>query len=127
MPDTLFGTDFKTNPDLDLKPHSGWQNLKAALIRRLMQPRGGLWYDRTYGTDLRQFLNETITTRSLYELERLAALELEKDPRILHAEATATRTGHRAVHLAIHCETNAGPFDLIVHVDDLKGVTLHEP
>lgn len=120
------GTDFRTRPDLSFELQSGWRNLREAILRRLSTPRGGLFYDADYGYDLREFLNEAATTSTLYQLERMTALELEKDPRILQVIASATVVADRHVRLSIQCETELGPYELIVSVDNLRMEVLRE-
>lgn len=120
------GTDFRTRPDLSFELQSGWRNLREAILRRLSTPRGGLFYDANYGYDLREFLNEAATTATLYQLERMASLELEKDPRILRATATATVITDRHIRLSLQCETELGPYELIVGVDSLAMEVLRE-
>lgn len=113
-----FGTDLSALPDLSFDLKSGRDNLAEALARRLITPPGGLFYDPTYGLDLREYLNDAITDEVRYEIETLVAAECEKDERILAAEATLIDTGTpRMLQLAIALETAEGPFRLILVVD----------
>ncbi|AZF88274.1 hypothetical protein [Meiothermus phage MMP17] len=113
-----FGTDLSALPDLSFDLKSGRDNLAEALARRLITPPGGLFYDPTYGLNLREYLNDAITDEVRYEIETLVAAECEKDERILAAEATLMDTGMpRTVQLAIALETAEGPFRLILVVD----------
>lgn len=112
------GTDLSAIPDLSWSLKSGLDNLAEAIARRFITPLGGLFYDPSYGLDLRQYLNEALTDEVRYEIETLVAAECEKDERILAAEATLMDTGMpRTVQLAISLETAEGPFRLILIVN----------
>lgn len=121
-----FGQDFTASPDLRLQLHSGLANLREALIRRLQTRRGGLWYDPTYGTDLREWLNENLTPATLYGLQRSIALELQKDPRVLRADATTIQVATRHVMIRVDVETTEGPFNLILNITDLSVEALRD-
>ena len=116
-----FGTDLSALPDLSFGVKSGRANLAEALARRLMTPRGGLFYDPTYGTDLRSYLNEAITDDVIYEIETLAAAECEQDERVLAATASVIEADPsvRKIRLSINLETDVGPFRLILSIDDV--------
>ena len=62
-----FGFDvdatFGLNPFLPLV--SGLANLGQELLHRLSTPRGSLPYDADYGYDLRELLNETMTSAAI--------------------------------------------------------------
>lgn len=113
-----FGTDLSALPDLSFGLKSGRDNLAEAIARRLITPLGGLFYDPSYGLDLRQYLNEAITDEVRYEIETLVAAECEKDERVLSAEATLIDTDLlRTLQLVIALETAEGPFRLILAVN----------
>jgi len=115
---TDFGTDFSALPDLSFVLQSGQANLAEAIARRLMTPRGGLFYDPTYGMDLRGYLNEALTDATRYEIETLVAAECEQDERVLAATATVVEgaPNSRTIQVSIELETAAGPFRLILAV-----------
>lgn len=119
------GTDISSLPDLDFRIQSGYRNLAEAIARRLMTPRGGLFYDPTYGLDLRQYLNEAATDEVLYEIETLVAAECEKDPRILEAAVKASVTRPRTLTLNIELLTDSGPFKLVLAVNDVRVEVLY--
>jgi hypothetical protein len=56
---TDFGTDISCYPDLDgsFGLVSGFTLIAQDLARRLETPRGGLFYDSNYGTDVRGWVN----------------------------------------------------------------------
>lgn len=117
-----FGTDLSALPDLNFSIKSGNDNLAEAIARRLVTPRGGLFYDSSYGLDLRQYLNEALTDEVRYEIETLVAAECEKDERILSAMATLVDGSPqtREVQIAIELETSDAYFRLIVRISDLS-------
>ncbi|MCS7069103.1 MAG: hypothetical protein N2313_04600 [Meiothermus ruber] len=116
-----FGTDLSALPDLNFSVKSGTANLAEAVARRLITPRGRLFYDLSYGLDLRQYLNEALTDEVRYEIETLVAAECEKDERVLSASATLIDAPPqaRALQIAIDLETSDGPFRLIVEIDNI--------
>jgi phage baseplate assembly protein W len=82
------GSDFHGYPDIHptLKQVSGTLCLVQALARRLETPRGGLFYDPDYGTDLRKFVNQSGVTRA----QVVSAIQTEclKDQRVASVTAT---------------------------------------
>lgn len=89
---TDFGTDLycvdDIRPTFDLV--SGRTGLAQALARRLSTPRGGLFYDTTYGLDLRAYLNADLDQGDAFRLEAAAASECERDERVARATAEVT-------------------------------------
>ncbi|MDW8269356.1 MAG: hypothetical protein RMN24_09335 [Anaerolineae bacterium] len=118
-----FGIDMSALPDLDFGLKSGTANLAEAIARRLVTPRGGLFYDPSYGLDLRQYLNEALTDEVRYEIETLVAAECEKDERVLSAMATLIDgpPQARSLQVAVELETADGPFRFVLSIN---GVTV---
>lgn len=86
-----------------------------AVARRLQTPRGGLWYDPDYGTDLRQYLNGA---RSRFRVSRDVENEALKDERVLAASASVTFASQTmTVVLALTLAT--GVFTLTILVTEL--------
>lgn len=112
------GTDLSALPDLSFSLKSGRANLVEALARRLMTPRGGLFYDLNYGFDLRAYLQEDINPQTVFELESLVAVELQKDQRVLAAEVTVSQPEHNALRLDALIQLADGPFRLILRATD---------
>lgn len=54
-----------------------------AIQRRLTTPRGALWYDPSYGLDLRIFLADNVSTGVA---QGVIAAEIRKDERVANAE-----------------------------------------
>ena len=89
---TTLGSDFSCIDDLDadLSLASAEVAHAQAIARRLITDRGGLFYDRSYGLNLRRYLNAAVS-----DLGTLAAqIEREalSDERTDTAQATVTQT-----------------------------------
>jgi hypothetical protein len=111
------GVDLAALPDLDASFPlvAGLANLGQALARRLETPRGGLFYDPNYGTDIRAWLNEGFTSDALERLRAEVEAEAEKDERVLSASAAlvfASSTLTLAITLSV--VTRSGPFKLVL-------------
>lgn len=113
---TDFGTDLSALPVFGVVSKSGLPNLTEALYRRLITPRGGLFYDLDYGTDICQYLNETWSDDIKFELESLIPREWEKDPRVLEATVEAEFQWPDTINLYGWVETEAGPFDVVLTI-----------
>ncbi len=112
-----YGVDFHCVDDFDanLSTVSGPLVVIEAVVRRLQTPRGGLWYDRDYGTDLRAFLNGS---RSRFRVASAVEQEARKDERVEAAEADVTFTdATMRVDLSLTLED--GVFDLVLNVSAL--------
>ncbi|UZX16566.1 hypothetical protein KQ693_05920 [Thermus sp. PS18] len=121
-----FGVDLTALPEFNPgKLRREYENLAEALARRLMTPRGALWYESEYGTDLRAYLQETVTDEVQYEIERVAVMEVEKDPRVRSATASVTAVGPREFRLSLSVETAAGPYRLVLRVGDVSVEVLY--
>lgn len=114
-----FGTDinFLTGLDPRLGLVSGTANLGQALAHRLTTPRGSLFYDPDYGTDIRAYLNDTITADKLAQVRADVQAELIKDERVLAciAEVSFDFTS-RQLAVSVAVQTANGPFNLVLAV-----------
>ena len=113
------GRDFQVlggvNPAFPLI--SGYTNLGQAMAMRLQTPRGGLWYDQDYGTDLRGWLNAAITGPVQAQLVGAIQSECLKDDRV--QACTASVVVDRAsstMTVTINTVTAQGPFSFILAV-----------
>jgi len=121
-----FGTDLSLFPDLDVAGGlvSGNTCLAQALLRRLITPRGGLFYDPGYGTDIRGFIGDSLGPNSTGAIQQSIEREVLQDERVLGASASVAfvaATGVLIGHLNI--QTSDGPFQLVISVTALS-VTL---
>jgi phage baseplate assembly protein W len=98
----------------------GLRNLGNALVRRLVTPRGGLFYDPNYGLDVRAFLNAGMTPQQLAQVQADIASEVSKDERIENPEVTVvSNTQTATMAITIVCELAEGPFRFLVAVNAL--------
>ena len=83
---------------------SGVAALTQALLRRLTTPRGGLFYDPNYGTDIRAWVGETTTPDRVSTLQQQIAyarfnVELQRQTlTIVEARFRAGTTSELDVH-----------------------------
>lgn len=104
-----FAVDASAIPDLDLAVEkTGYANLGEALFRRLITPRGGLFYDIDYGFDVRQWINDHGTEDRIYELATGIALECEKDPRVEAAMVEVVQLDQRHGLIRVECRLPMG-------------------
>ncbi len=80
--------------------------LIQACIRRLITPRGALWYDPNYGTDLRQFSSDVAPSGLI---ESAVISELLKEEAVTRVQAKALRDGET---LRIQIQINASDANL---------------
>lgn len=116
------GTDLNCYPDLDASGAlvSGKTCLAQALARRLTTPRGGLFYDTNYGTDLRLYLNEGLTNEAKSRIKAAIESECVKDERVSSCTAEVTFTLQaQTLRISISIDTAAGPFSLVADVSKL--------
>lgn len=113
------GADLSLFPDLDPAGAlvSGTTCLMQALMRRFTTPRGGLFYDPGYGTDLRSLLGEALTSGDGSSVGTDIEQEALQEERVLLAQATVTvnlATSKLAVKLDI--QSSSGPFTMVLAV-----------
>lgn len=111
---SILGTDISCFPDLLFVQVSGFLNLANAILRRWQTPRGGLFSDPNYGTDLRDWVNASSTPTNLYQLASAAEAEAEKDPRVTSCVASAVYNANEVgFDVTAQIVTGAGPFTLV--------------
>ncbi len=95
----------------------GLANLGQALAHRLTTERGNLFYDQNYGTDTRDWLNETIDAIFLARARVQVQQECQKDERVQNVtcyisydQSTATLT------ILVNGYTAIGPFSFVFSV-----------
>jgi phage baseplate assembly protein W len=117
-----FGTDISCYPGLDPQGTlvSGNAAVLQAIARRLTTPRGGLFYDPNYGTDVRGFLNEAITNESIARWKTAIERECRQDQRVASV-VVDMKPNAAAQSLTVHitCTTADGPFAAVFSVTSL--------
>ena len=117
-----YGTDISTLPDLDetFTPISGRRVVAEAIHRRLNTPRGALPFYPTYGLDVRQWLNASLTEAARFSLEANVEAECEKEERVQRASATARfDSASSSLALSIDLELFDGPLRLVLAISKL--------
>jgi hypothetical protein len=114
-----FGTDFDflsgLNPAFALV--TGYYNLGQALAHRLQTPRGGLFYDLDYGTDIRGYVNMAITGQVASQLVGDIQSECLKDERVQTVTAAQSMNAATStLTITITGTTSDGPFTFILSV-----------
>jgi len=116
------GTDISCFPDLSPLGTlvTGNTGVAQALARRLTTPRGGLFYDTNYGTDLRLYLNEGMTQEAQSRIKAAVESECRKDERVSSCTADVTfNLAAQTLAVSIAFSTGAGPFSLTLSVTAL--------
>lgn len=114
-----YGIDVACVDDIDptFELVSGRKALVQALARRLATPRGGLFYDGTYGYDLRAVLNASVEDfGGVYAIAAAVEAECQKDERVATARASVN-FNRETLTVAVAIEGSEGPFDLVLSVD----------
>lgn len=101
---------------------SGARNVANAVGRRLITPRGGLFYDPDYGFDVREYLGVALMRGKLAELIQGVESEALKDIRVQAVVASVSVTGNpsTALNLSLSITLADGPvFNMILSIQDL--------
>jgi hypothetical protein len=105
---------------MDLGPSlgavSGRRALIEAVARRLVTPRGALWYDPAYGYDLRQFLNGIASSPS--QIVAGVTEQAEADERVIGSQASATFVGN-TLTVKVALLDSSGPFTFTLNVSQV--------
>ena len=111
------GSDFSCVTDINasLSTTSGRNGLAEALCRRLGTPREGLWYDRTYGYDLRDLVGTTLNLPQATARTRDQCL---LDERVIDAEVTFEQTG-TTLTVTLRVTDADGTFTFTLDVSEL--------
>lgn len=118
------GTDISCVDDLapSFATVSGTLALSQAIARRLITPRGGLFYDEDYGIDLRAYLNAGIARGTGFAFRLGAQIEAEclKDERVETVAAAVTfDDANEKLTVALNGVASTGPFRLTLSVTSL--------
>ncbi len=127
LSDANYGTD--TAATTDTSPvwgiASGTTNLAYSLVRRLSTPRGGLFYDLNYGTDLRAYVNRRISGAAVNNLPADISAECAKDDRVQATTETVAFTSQtRALTVAIEVQPIVGQAFTLILAATSVNVTL---
>lgn len=127
MADSL-GVDIGTPSASDLDPYFGLVRegrcLVEAIARRLLTPRGSLFYAPSYGYDLRQHVNSDLDTADLREVERAAAEECRADERVDDVQLQASVTDDRLTLSGWVTAITGQTFRLVLAVSEVTVVIL---
>jgi hypothetical protein len=122
MSDSDLGSDWAALDDID--PYGQVVEGKACvaqgLVHRFITPRGGLFYDTSYGKDLRSYLEESLTPDRLAAIPGEVSAEAEKDERVQSATCSVSyneKTEKLTITLII--TTAEGPFTLVLEISKL--------
>lgn len=118
------GSDFSGIDDLDfnLSYLEGEEAEQVAFMqaiqRRLSTPRGALWYDESYGLDLRTFLSDNINPSVA---QGVIAAEIRKDERVANAEVAVIvdDLGKWTINMSVTALTQE-TFELTFKLDSSK-------
>ena len=109
---TFLGTDIKHESDFvndgmgDLETISGLDNVRAAILRRLMTVPGSIAYRPTYGVGLQNYQNAPLSLETQRSLALRISEQLPLDPRVESVSSVEF----------VLSETTAGLATLIVSV-----------
>lgn len=124
-PTPRLGVDLTALDGLKFVNVAGLENLAEALGRRLITPRGGLFYDSSYGTDIRRYLNEDDRPAVRFELETAIEHECLKDIRVLDCDAETQTISRDHIRVPVRVRVAEGTFPFIVHISDLTAEVLY--
>lgn len=122
-----FGVDVDTFPDIDDSGRaiSGPRVVMVMALRRLTTPRGSLDYDRDFGFDLRDYLNEDLSAADLATLQQEIASELTKDERVDDCSASVTLLDG-LLRIRISLTTTTGDMNFTLAITDVSAEILSE-
>lgn len=118
-----FGSDISCVAGLDpnFTLTSGAACVAQAIARRLTTPRGGLFYDPNYGTDVREILAAKIDRRRLEDWRARIETEVRKDDRVASVSASLVYLPATGIlTIRIDGTLGTGPFTLTLAVTDLS-------
>lgn len=121
--DELLGVDIASLADLDpqLRLVGGRAVLAQDLAHRFETPAGGLFYDDSYGYDLRALLNAALDEADAPRIAAACEEQCLLDERVLAVRVAVTlyRAENRLT-VAISVECAEGPFSFVLAVSELS-------
>lgn len=125
--DSSLGVDIACFPDLDpeLRLIRGRAVLAQDLLHRFETPAGGLWYEPSYGYDLRALLLRAIDDADVRKIEATIAAQARLDERVFDIDVTVVfNRAMQTMKVTMGIETAAGPFELVLDVDAVSASIL---
>lgn len=110
-----YGTDIGGTSDLDFTLVTGRAVVIQAVARRLLTPRGSLFYAPDYGIDLSGLLNARFNSALLARWKSEIERQAEQDDRVASCTATLTVNGQQ-LKISVALELADGivaAFDLV--------------
>lgn len=121
----LLGVDVLCFTDLDpeLRLVGGRALLAQDLVHRLETPAGGLFYDDSYGFDLRELLNGALDEADVPRIAAAVEAQCLLDERVEVVRASVTLLyAERRLRVSISVLCAEGPFSFVLTVDELTAV-----
>lgn len=118
-----FGSDIACTGDLDseLRLLGGRAVLVQDLLHRLETPRGGLWYDLSYGYDLRELLHQALSPADLAAIAPTVRAQFLLDERVFDCNVSPQFfSSERRLVLRVTAFDNEGPFSLALSVNSVS-------
>lgn len=95
--------------------------LAMAILRRFVVRTGDLFYDESYGFDLRGVVGKAMTRGELFRVRSRVASECKKDERVDSAKADLRfDPNENKLFVRISCTSGVGPFTLTLAADALS-------
>ena len=122
-----FGNDLAGIDDItpDLSEATGVTALGQALATRLIQPKGGVFYDEENGYDTRELLSTETTPRGI---QQAIARQLQEDERVeavTRVDVSVSADGE-TIQILADVETADGPFRLTLDPADASSALFEE-
>lgn len=123
-----YGSDFHCVNDVDyaLSTVSGTRALAEAVMRRIITPVNGLFYDLTYGDSIATGVG--VSYRTFGDLQSRAEDEAMKDERVADAQATVTLVPETEILTVSVTVTpvEGEPFDMTFNIADKTSAQMVE-
>lgn len=124
-----FGTDLRAIMDMDPNGRTirGAKFVGQEIARRLLCPRGGVLGCPDYGLDVRDYMQQNLTSRDMPRVQGEIATEVGKDSRVdtFTVKCALTQNGGTAVTpenlltIEVRGVCSAGPFNFVLNVSDV--------
>ena len=118
-----FGGDILVFSDLDesMTPVFDGRVLGEAIAKRFLTQRGTLpFHEDSYGRDIRDDLNEAMTTERLFSIKAELEAEARADERVLDASIKLSFDAARGeMTIDVELQTEQGPYSLTILVSQL--------